>query len=170
MDVKDKTDPFSRFLEGWVPPSQAHATVLDFSDTYMGRVHDPSGLLAAFVGTVPQDMTIDTLVGRGVSGTIAVVNLARDLGMNYLIVRKDTEGSHAEYEVEGKLGKNWLFVDDVVSTGRTFRTSYHQVGKLQANGFESEFRGIFLYNSVYPVYYSQEESLEWINEPEGAAW
>lgn len=62
----------------------------------------------------------DTLVGTGLSGALVVPTLARLMGCNWAIVRK-SDGSHSGNRIEGDIGQKWLFVDDIVSSGRTLR-------------------------------------------------
>lgn len=129
----------------WEPPAE-----LDFTDdTYMDEVHKPE-LLLSLANDFLEGVEFDTLVGTGLSGTIAVTDLARRLGKNYLVVRKPNDGTHSHLPVEGKLGKRWLFVDDLVSTGSTFARVWDVLHKLcREREFETEFAGTFLYNARY---------------------
>lgn len=63
---------------------------------------------------MPQDF--DTLVGVGVSGAVIVPILARLLGVDFAIVRKDNDGTHGWNKIEGVVGSKWLFVDDLISS------------------------------------------------------
>jgi len=63
----------------------------------------------------------DTLIGTGLSGTLVVPSMARALDVRWAIVRKDEEQSHASTRIEGEIGTRWLFVDDFISSGRTYR-------------------------------------------------
>lgn len=91
---------------------------------------------------IPQDF--DTLVGVGVSGAVVVPTLARLLGVDFAIVRKENDGSHGWNKVEGVVGKKWLFVDDLVSSGATVR----RVVWVMAEEFPgSEPVGAYLYHS-----------------------
>jgi adenine/guanine phosphoribosyltransferase-like PRPP-binding protein len=121
--------------------------VLRFNSS-MDTVNEPDYLLNVYKEAVPIDLEVDTLVGRGVSGTIAVTHLARDLGLNSLVVRKDIGAHHAFFPVEGYLGKNWLFVDDLISSGNTFIETYKAIESIEERfGFSSTFRGAFLYEN-----------------------
>lgn len=126
----------------------AGAEVLDYSDSYMVEGHNPGLLLARYRDVVGNRRKVDTLVGMGISGTVGVVNLARDLGIDYLILRKDGVSSHSSWPAEGRLGRNWLFVDDLVSSGSTFAKVWDKMQNIQKDtGFTSTFRGMFLYAS-----------------------
>lgn len=110
----------------------------------MDEVHDPAYLLAKYRDAVPARLKVDTLVGRGVSGALAVAHLSRDLGMYGLVVRKDIGQHHAAFPAEGFLGRNWLFVDDLIASGDTLRATYNIVQGFK--GFSTTFKGAFLYN------------------------
>lgn len=119
---------------------------LDLRCMYMEVVHDPTKLMGRFNHFVPESLEYDTLVGTGLSGTLAVAELARKLNKHYLVVRKDNDGTHSSLPVEGFLGKRWLFVDDVVDSGRTFARVWEKVQTITYHyEFQSEFAGTFLY-------------------------
>lgn len=63
----------------------------------------------------------DTMVGTGLSGALVVPRLAEAFGVHWLIVRKPGDGSHSNHQAEGTLGRRWIFVDDFVSTGNTWK-------------------------------------------------
>jgi hypothetical protein len=49
--------------------------------------------------------------------------------------------------VEGKLGKKWIFLDDLMGTGRTFCRVWDAVHKIAGDrNFKTEYQGMFLYN------------------------
>lgn len=119
---------------------------LDCTIGYMSVAHNP-GLLLEIAETHLRDADYDTLVGTGLSGTIAVTELARKLGKKYLVVRKPNDGTHSHLPAEGHLGKRWVFVDDLVGTGRTISRCWDVVHKLAYDqGFTTEFVGAFLYS------------------------
>lgn len=122
----------------------AGAKVMSLETAFMNDVHHPEIILNRWKDSVGRTK-VDTLVGTGVSGTIAVINLARDLGINYLIVRKDAESAHSSFTAEGRLGKNWVFVDDCVSTGSTFSRVWDVMEGITQRGFGSTYKGTFLY-------------------------
>jgi hypothetical protein len=73
-------------------------------------------------GLAPDEpIAVDTPVGTGLSGALVVPGVARILKLNWAIVRKPNEVTHASYPFEGVLGRRWLFVDDRVETGATLR-------------------------------------------------
>jgi adenine/guanine phosphoribosyltransferase-like PRPP-binding protein len=125
------------------------ARVMNFTETYMEEGHDHGLLLSSWKDLVGKTK-VDTLVGTGVSGTIAVVNLARDLGIHYLIIRKPGVNTHSSWPAEGHLGKNWAFVDDLVSSGATIQRVWDAMNSIQESGFSTQFKGVFLYANGNP--------------------
>jgi adenine/guanine phosphoribosyltransferase-like PRPP-binding protein len=98
--------------------------------------------------------TYDTLVGTGLSGALVAPLLAREFGKTFLIVRKDSDGSHSGNLCEGELGGSWVFVDDLIDSGSTLRRVRHVVGMLCGGyGHTSEYRGTFLYcDPMHPTF------------------
>jgi adenine/guanine phosphoribosyltransferase-like PRPP-binding protein len=139
-----------------VKPSSASyqmkgAKVLNLSDTYMDEVHDHESLISRWKESVGRTK-IDTVVGTGVSGTIAAVRLAKEFGLYYLIIRKPGVSTHSSQPAEGNLGKNWVFVDDLVSSGSTIQRVWDAMNSITASGFQTKFKGAFLYQT--PRFYS----------------
>lgn len=88
----------------------------------------------------------DTLVGTGVSGTVAALLLARATRKHYAIVRKPSESTHSCNRIEGIVGRRWLFVDDLVCSGDT----RHRVKKAMKHFCErhewtTQYVGAYLY-------------------------
>lgn len=117
---------------------------LNFKGSYMRSVHDEDHLFelaCKFLLAVD----FDTVVGTGMSGTIAAIKLAKMMGKRYLAVRKPNDGSHSSQPAEGSLGKRWIFVDDLISSGATFARVWN---KIESFDFDTEFVGAFLYGSA----------------------
>ena len=146
------------------PEQKAAAKVMQFS-SYMDEAHSPGLLLESWKDCVGRTK-VDTLVGTGISGAVAVVNLARDLGINYLIIRKPGVSTHSAEPAEGWLGKNWVFVDDLVSSGETIRRVWDTMNDIQADGFKTTFKGVFLYGNGDPRFltprYNRRRLHEWL--------
>lgn len=68
---------------------------------------------------IPVGLEFDTLVGTGLSGTIAIVKLATVWHVHTAFIRKPSESNHSTRIIEGSIGNKWLFIDDIVSTGGT---------------------------------------------------
>lgn len=116
---------------------------LDFQGSYMSPVHDDDHLYETACRHLA-GVDFDTLVGTGLSGTIAVIKLSKMLGKKYLLIRKPNDGSHSSQPAEGSLGKRWVFVDDLISSGRTFARVWN---KIDSFNFDTEFVGSFLYGT-----------------------
>lgn len=94
--------------------------MIDMNGGYMNRAYDPE-LVIINAREQLADVDYDTMVGTGVSGAIMVPQLARELGKNWLIIRKPTDKSHSDLPAEGMLGDRWIFVDDFIDFGGTKR-------------------------------------------------
>lgn len=88
----------------------------------------------------------DTIVGRGLSGALTVPYIARALGLRWAIARKDGDGSHSSECIEGTIGRRWVFVDDLISSGNTLTKTIISVNVTADEiGYETEFLGAITY-------------------------
>jgi adenine/guanine phosphoribosyltransferase-like PRPP-binding protein len=88
----------------------------------------------------------DTIVGTGLSGALVIPRLAAALGCHWMIVRKDNDNSHSDYKTEGTLGHRWMFVDDLISTGTTYKRVREAITDLAGRrDFSTEHVGVYLY-------------------------
>lgn len=71
----------------------------------------------------PHTDRFDTVVGIGLSGGILVPMLGEMMRKNWAVCRKSTAVSHSSNPFEGRIGDRWLFVDDFVSSGLTFKNA-----------------------------------------------
>lgn len=104
----------------------------------------------------------DTLVGTGLSGALVIPPLAEALGKKWLVVRKPEDGSHASYPAEGQLGRRWIFVDDLISSGKTKRRVLDAVATIVADGWrngewETAYVGDYLYNDGGEWHYADPQ-------------
>jgi hypothetical protein len=132
--------------------------VIEVSVTELTRLHNE--------GTPDSEgksITFDTLVCSGLSGLLIVPTLARELTVtlgkkvNLLIVRKS--GNTHGIPVEGRLGNEWLFVDDFTGIGTTIERVYKAVRDVQTfsygmseeptRGSDSLFRGMYRYTVAH---------------------
>ncbi|MGH3956443.1 MAG: phosphoribosyltransferase [Mycobacterium sp.] len=129
----------------------------DFRSSYMGGgQYNPAELIArAREQFEQQGVECDTLVGTGLSGALVVPQMARELGKEWLIVRKPNEGTHSSRPVEGYLGRRWLFVDDGIQSGKTFRRVFDTIAELPETASYywrmlgcTEFAGAYFYTSA----------------------
>lgn len=100
--------------------------VRDFRLDYAFHVHAPaSQQVKRFKETLERNHvdldSFDTLVGTGMSGALIVPTLARALRKHWLVVRKPDDGTHDYHGAVGQIGERWIFVDDFLSTGKTFQ-------------------------------------------------
>ncbi|GLE59572.1 hypothetical protein NJBCHELONAE_48850 [Mycobacteroides chelonae] len=128
----------------------------DFLSNYMGGgQYDPADLIATAREQFElHGVECDTLVGTGLSGALVVPQMARELGKEWLIVRKPKEGTHSSRPVEGQLGQRWLFVDDGIQSGKTFRRVLDTIADLPETASYlwhrlgcTEFAGAYFYAS-----------------------
>jgi len=100
------------------------------------------------------DKEFDTMIGTGLSGSLIIPVLAREFGsdFNWAIIRKDPGSSHASTELEGYIGKRWIFVDDLIDSGATLKRVKQVVAdRCKANsywdGHKTEYVGTYLYHT-----------------------
>lgn len=68
------------------------------------------------------DVEFDTFVGIGMSGAVVIPMLAWHMDKHYVIVRKEDDDSHHGGSVPfGLMGERFIFFDDFISSGRTFK-------------------------------------------------
>ena len=97
----------------------AENTVEEFKTGYLdAALTDLEGVLDN-AERILADVDYDTLVGTGFSGALVVPALALRLGKQFVLVRKENDGSHHSGRMIGQLGKRWVFLDDFVSSGTT---------------------------------------------------
>lgn len=87
---------------------------------------------------------IDTIVVRGTSGTLvgsALRMLIPDL--NVFVIRKPNEKSHNGERPIGTMGERWVFFDDFVDTGATFKACYDGVSDAHSNNNYSFMSGTY---------------------------
>lgn len=117
--------------------------------------------LIALARTKLKGVKFDTFVARGVSGCIAAPVLARAMRKQFLIVRKDGDGSHSTCRVEGRLGSRWVMVDDLVCTGDTAKAIGNRVAELcRKHAHTTEFMGCLLYDGS--GCFRPAEDMQWV--------
>lgn len=93
------------------------------------------------------DDDFDSIVGRGLSGSLVIPHIARVLGKEWAIIRKPSESSHAIAPFEGTIGEKWLFVDDFLSTGNTLRETIR--GVTQSVKWYQEWRSFLITQPLF---------------------
>jgi adenine/guanine phosphoribosyltransferase-like PRPP-binding protein len=111
----------------------------------------------------------DSIVGRGLSGALVIPTLAARLGCTFAIVRKPDDRRHSRSEIEGEIGDSWIFVDDLIASGATYRHTRDAVqrawqtakitGKEEGEG--PVFKGAWLYAHGGEWFPAGSYSLRW---------
>lgn len=83
---------------------------------------DPYGI-ADDLREKTQGIEYGSLVGIGLSGSVMIPVLALLLDKPFAILRKPGVPCHTNATYEGTIMKDWLFVDDFISSGETFRNA-----------------------------------------------
>lgn len=109
-----------------------------FGTMYSAGAMEPDIVVSRAIASGLDKHKFDTMVGTGLSGALVIPALAATLGRTWAIVRKQTDSHHSPYLIEGEIGKSWIFVDDLVSSGKT----YFNVRK----AVKSAFAGIYYTN------------------------
>lgn len=101
-----------------------------------------------------ENVSFDSIVVTGISGAILGPLVAFATDSHLLFVRKG-ESTHSHKTVEGKLGKRWIFLDDFVESGATFRRVLRTVRTFcqSQDEFATEFVGCIMYECGF---YSQD--------------
>jgi len=97
---------------------------------YMDQALDPASLqqIVAEAKTELADVDFDTIVGTGFSGSVVIPAVAMALGKDFLLIRKEDDQSHHGGGLPvGTLGKRWIFLDDFISSGATWRRVHRKV-------------------------------------------
>ncbi|NKS98826.1 hypothetical protein GS498_20965 [Rhodococcus hoagii] len=113
---------------------------------YMGTATKPQ-VIRGYAQQELADVEFDTVVGTGLSGALAAPVVALEFNADLLVIRKVNDSSHADRMEEGSLGRRWLFVDDFIETGATFRRVHAHVEEVASKYKRPmEFAGAFLYD------------------------
>jgi len=106
----------------------------------------PTEVLAARAAHALGAYDYDTMVGTGLSGALVVPLLARALGKHFAIVRKDAESTHSCNQIEGRIGRRWVFVDDFIVSGTTFSRVWQAVKKYTDGAWRTELVATYEYH------------------------
>lgn len=94
-----------------------------------------------------QKYDFNAIAVRGTSGLLMGAIIAHILGKELCIVRKDGEGSHSMYRVEGPTGivPKFLIIDDCVDSGATV---VHILVAMKASAADAKCVGAIMYNRL----------------------
>lgn len=108
----------------------------------------PQKVIDMFRAQVMGQIEFGSLVGTGLSGMVMTPLLAYIAKVPYAIVRKNKSSSHGCYTVEGTVADKWVFVDDFIASGDTFRRVLREIGGAARRHHASvEFVAAFLYTN-----------------------
>lgn len=123
-----------------------------YDSCYYGKkiYQEPEAVINRFVEYMAHDTAAndhDTIIGTGVSGSLAAALLAVTTGRMYAVLRKDGAHNHSSRRLEGQVGRRWIFVDDFVSGGGTRqRVRDFMTSKF---GDDATYVGDWLYDSTH---------------------
>jgi orotate phosphoribosyltransferase len=73
----------------------------------------------------------DGFAVSGYSMSIIGSILAHEMGKEIAVIRKPTDNRNSMHEVEGKHGKRWVFLDDLIATGSTLDRVCGKISKIE---------------------------------------
>jgi orotate phosphoribosyltransferase len=73
----------------------------------------------------------DGFAVSGYSMSIIGSILAHEMGKEIAVIRKPTDNRNSMHEVEGKHGKRWVFLDDLIATGTTFNRVCSSISRIE---------------------------------------
>lgn len=87
----------------------------------------------------------DSIVVRGNSGILVGAPVSLLINKPIVVIRKGSEKSHDHNPVINinSLGRRWLFLDDIIDSGKTLKTCKSQITK---NAWNTSWVGSYLYS------------------------
>jgi hypothetical protein len=127
-------------------PKEERKLVRSHASYLSPLIESPDEVIARFRAKM-RAVDFDTLVGTGLSGSLAVPMLARSVGCHFALVRKANDASHSDNSVEGNVGKRWVFVDDLICSGETRRRVRGAMADFCAkHNFMNAYVGDYMYH------------------------
>src|SRR5208337_2265028 len=95
----------------------------------------------------------DAIVVSGYSMALIAPCVADALHKDIILVRKDDEDCHSDYQVEGVMCQNYIIIDDLVCSGETLKRIQRKIG----DHFYSSAKlvGLYLYQLQFSAYRTQ---------------
>ena len=93
----------------------------------------------AQASSILSEVKFDTFVTIGLSGATAGGILAHALGKNLYVIRKQEDSTHDNITGFGVMGTQWVFLDDFVSSGRTYKNVIKRLSELHKDGTFSDY-------------------------------
>lgn len=138
---------------------------LHVKTSYMGSAHENIEDLAYDFLEFTDGVEFDTIVGVGLSGALVVPLLGHLVGLNWALVRKAGDGSHSSSLLEGRIGRRWMFVDDLISSGSSLQKTRERVLQASHRGqWSTAYVGSYFYtyghlgDEIHPFRQVGEES------------
>lgn len=130
-----------------------------FGDMYGYGALNADEVIEKALKTTLKRRKFDSIVGVGLSGALVIPQLAKALDRTFAIIRKSTESAHSRYPIEGEIGESWIFVDDLIQSGATYRMVRDAVSKghkmYHGSTPEPKYKGTWTYGSNrgdwYPI-------------------
>lgn len=110
---------------------------------YFGESAFDHDQLIADAARTLSSVKFDTLIGQGVSAAVVLPTLAHFFHVKFAVIRKPGENTHHSGRFIGDIGRQWLFVDDFISSGQTLAQVYDVVQQVAPT---RTFAGAYLYN------------------------
>lgn len=123
-----------------------------YDSHYYGKkiFQEPERVISRYVEYMAHDTAAndhDTIIGTGISGSLAAALLAVATGRMYAVLRKNGASNHSSHMLEGQVGRRWIFVDDFVGGGGTLRRVRDFVA--DELGHKTRYMGHWLYDSSH---------------------
>lgn len=120
LNLKPMERPFEEDAE---EKEQLPLGTVTYDSRYYGDYlfYDPKRIIQSYGVRVTSLPEHDTLIGTGLSGSLAVALIGHAYEKLFAVLRKEDAHSHSSRVFEGRIGTRWLFVDDFISSGKTKR-------------------------------------------------
>jgi hypothetical protein len=129
-----------------IPPIKTRKLVCRVGADYLSELLYSPEVVIRDAERALADVQFGSIVGTGLSGTLAAPLLARHFGIPFAIIRKaDDQGRHSGCAIEGTVSAVWIMADDRVATGATCARVQAIVGDLRLpDGHAPQFAGLYV--------------------------
>ena len=142
LKLKPMEKPFEEEVE---EKEQLPLGTVTYDSRYYGDYlfYDPKRIVQSYNARLASLPEHDTLIGTGLSGSLAVALIGHSHETLFAVLRKEDAHSHSSRIFEGRIGTRWLFVDDFVSSGKTKR---RVLEKMKYHHPDVEYVGTWTYS------------------------
>lgn len=136
----------------FVSPFAPIPGVTAFRTGYMDKAFYSLDEVVDDAATILRDIEFDSFVGTGFSGAFVIPALALRMKKHFTLIRKEHDDSHhGPGALVGRLGEQWIFVDDLISSGYTKRRVITKVGAAcVVQDHITTYVGDYLYGGAVP--------------------